>query len=173
MERGMIHLYSGDGKGKTTAAVGIAVRAAGRNKKIVFCQFLKNNQSGEIPILTSVQGIETILDYPVSGFTFSMNRQQKEQTALEQREKWKKAVQLSRNVDLLILDEAIAAVNGGFLPLTWVTEFLKSKPETLEVVLTGRNPPPEIVPLCDYYSEINVKAHPYEKGIPAREGIEF
>ena len=70
-------------------------------------------------------------------------------------------------------DEAMAAVNGGFLPLEWLIDFLREKPAHLEVVLTGRNPPPEIAALCDYHSEMIAKAHPYKKGIPAREGIEF
>lgn len=173
MEKGLVHLYTGDGKGKTTAAVGLAVRAAGRKKKVVFCQFLKNNQSGEIPVLAEIPEIEVVQDYPVSGFTFSMTQEQREKTAWEQQEKWKKAVQLSKDADLLVLDEVMAAVNGKFLPIGWVTDFLQNKPETLEVVLTGRNPPPEIASLCDYYSEIAAKAHPFQKGIPAREGIEF
>ncbi len=173
MERGLILLYSGDGKGKTTAAVGLAVRAAGRGKRVVICQFLKDNQSGEIPLLVQMPQIQVVTSYPVLGFTFSMDQKQRERTAWEQQEKWKEAVQLSKDAGLLILDEAMAAVNGGFLPLEWLIDFLREKPAHLEVVLTGRNPPPEIAALCDYHSEMIAKAHPYKKGIPAREGIEF
>lgn len=175
MEKGLIHLYSGDGKGKTTAAVGLTVRAAGRGKRVVFCQFLKDNQTGELSVLRAIPEITLLLDHPVRGFTFSMTEEQLEQTRLEQREKWKKAVLLVSDtcVDLLVLDELISAVNGGFIPLEWVVQFLKNRPASLEVVLTGRNPPEEITTLCDYHSEIKSLCHPYEQGIMAREGIEY
>lgn len=175
MEKGLVHIYSGSGKGKTTAAVGLTVRAAGRGKKAVFCQFLKGNQSGELSVLGTLPGVTLILDYPVRGFTFSMTEEERAQTRLEQQEKWKKAActAVENGADLLVLDEVMAAVNGGFLPEEWVVRFLEERPETLEVVLTGRNPPEAITALSDYHSEITPLRHPYEKGIQAREGIEY
>ena len=174
MEMGLVHLYTGSGKGKTTAAVGMAIRAAGRNKRVVFCQFMKDNDSGEIPVLASVPGIEVILDNPFIGFISYMNQERRREAAGEQQEKWKKAVRLAQEADMLILDEVLDAILFNLIPVEWVTGFLKTKPAGLEVVLTGHSPLEEITPLCDYYSEITAKAHPfYKRRVPAREGIEY
>ncbi len=174
-QKGLVHLYTGDGKGKTTAAVGLTVRAAGRGKRVVFCQFLKNNQTGELKVLQRLEEVTVITDYPVQGFTRSMTPQQLEQTRTEQQEKWKKATALAveQKASVLVLDELMAAIGGGFVPLDWVVSFLQQRPDHLEVVMTGRNPPMELIECCDYHSEIQARRHPYEKGILAREGIEY
>ncbi len=175
MEKGLIHLYSGEGKGKTTAAIGLAIRAAGSEKKVLFCQFLKNNQSGELRILENIPWVKLDLTYPVTKFTRQMTLEEREKTIFEQQTKlsncWKMATEQS--FDLLILDELVAAISLGFIPLDEVLILLQNKPEGLEVILTGRNPPSELAALADYHSRICSVRHPYEKGLSAREGIEY
>ena len=129
MKKGLIHIYCGDGKGKTTAAMGLAIRAAGREKKVFITQFLKSGKSGEI---------------------------------------------IKKNeYDLLILDEIIATINNGFIELEEVVNFLKNKPDTLEVVMTGRDPKEELIEIANYVTEMKCIKHPFREGIPSRIGIEF
>lgn len=176
MELGLIHIYCGNGKGKTTAAMGLGMRAAGRKKKVLLTQFLKSNKTGE---LNSIEKLKEYYHFmpgvPVGKFTWNMNDEEKEAAKIEHTERFKVITQkaIDENYDLLILDEIIATVNLDFVPLDLVVEFLKIKPKGLEVVMTGRDPKEELIELADYVSEINAIKHPFEKGIPSRVGIEI
>lgn len=175
MEKGLIHIYCGDGKGKTTAATGLAVRAAGAGRKVLIARFLKNNHSAELCSLEKLPGITLLPIQKEFGFIRSREnpvwKDAKEyysayyETAVEKAAK--------EQYDLLVMDEINAAVNLGIVEEEQVTEFLKNKPEKLEVVLTGRNPAPALVELADYVSEIVKRKHPFDRGIRAREGIEY
>lgn len=169
---GLIHLYCGDGKGKTTAAVGLAVRASGAGKRVIFTQFFKDGSSSEVEALKTLPGVRTIHAHTVKGFYRSMTPEQREQakedyTALFQQ------VAAGKDADLLILDEIVSACNRGVVPETLVTDFLRSKPAELEVVFTGRNPSPALMELADYITEMRKLRHPYDRGVAARRGIEF
>lgn len=171
---GLIHIYCGDGKGKTTASLGLAVRCSGHGNKVLIVQFLKSRPTGELKSLALLPNIELMRGKETKKFTFQMNAEEKAQVlsehlALFDRVKGKCA---HEHIDLLIMDEVIGACNTGVFALDELVEFLKNKPAELEVVLTGRNPAPELVELADYVSEICKRKHPYEKGIPARTGIE-
>lgn len=171
---GLIHIYCGDGKGKTTAALGLAVRCAGHGNHVLIVQFLKSRPTGELKSLPLIPGIELMRGKETKKFTFQMNAEEKAQVLAEHlvlfdRVKEKCAVE---HVDLLILDEVIGAINTGVFDIDILVEFLKGKPAELEVVLTGRNPAAELVELADYVSEICKRKHPYERGIAARTGIE-
>lgn len=171
---GYIHGYTGNGKGKTTAAVGLSVRAAGNGLRVLFCQFLKDTPTGE---LTSLQklGIEVRRAGKVEGFTFSMTPEELgacRESHLAFLQEVQQAVK-EAHYDLLVLDEAICAVSCGILEEKAVLQFLKNKPDSLEVVLTGRGISEKIAQCCDYLSEIAEKKHPYRQGIPARRGIEY
>lgn len=171
---GLIHIYCGDGKGKTTASLGLAVRCSGHGNKVLIVQFLKSRPTGELKSLALLPNIELMRGKETKKFTFQMNAEEKAQVlsehlALFDRVKEKCA---HEHIDLLIMDEVIGACNTGVFALDELVEFLKNKPAELEVVLTGRNPAPELVELADYVSEICKRKHPYEKGIPARTGIE-
>lgn len=171
---GLIHVYCGDGKGKTTAAMGLALRAAGSGFRVAIVQFLKNGGSGELKALSSLPGVRVLSGKGVDGFTFSMTEQQKEIVRAVHQAHFEEAVEWCRQgeVELLVLDEAVGASRMGLLDTEALLDFLRKKPEGLEVVLTGREPSDELLCLADYVSEIKKIKHPYDRGIHAREGIE-
>lgn len=171
---GLIHIYCGDGKGKTTAALGLSLRAAGRGMQVCIVQFLKSTETGELNILRQIPSVQVIRSQEQLGFTFRMNEEQKRHAAMVQQELFAKAsaTALSGNCDLLVLDEIMAAINSGMVEAEQVKQLLCGKPEELEVVLTGRNPPQELIELADYVSQIQKVKHPFDRGIAARDGIE-
>lgn len=171
---GLIHIYCGDGKGKTTAAVGLAVRCAGRGNKVLLVQFLKSRDSGELYSLAKLPDIEVMRGKESKKFTFQMNEEEKHALLIEHNKMFEQVLAKIKNdgYSLLILDEVIGALNAKVFEMPKLIEFLRHKPENLEVVLTGRNPAPELVEIADYVSEIRKVKHPMDKGIMAREGIE-
>lgn len=170
---GLIHLYCGDGKGKTSAAVGLAVRASGAGKRVIFTQFFKDGSSSEIESLKRLPGIRTIHANTVKGFYHAMSPEQREQAREDYTALFRQVTAASEKADLLILDEIVSACNRGVVPETLVTDFLRCKSQQLEVVLTGRNPSPALTELADYITEMRKLRHPFDRGIPARKGIEF
>lgn len=169
----MIHIYCGDGKGKTTAAVGLTVRAAGQGLRVVFAQFLKRAGSGERAVLERLPGV-TVLELPETmKFTSAMSREEKTAEASRQTAQFRKAAGLAGEADLLVLDELCAALNSAMVPLEEVLSLLDRRPEKLEVVITGRNPPELLVSRADYITEMKKIKHPFDKGIRARKGIEW
>lgn len=171
---GLVHIYCGDGKGKTTAAVGLAVRCAGRGNKVLLVQFLKSRDSGELYSLAKLPDIEVMRGKESKKFTFQMNEEEKHALLIEHNKMFEQVLAKIKNggYSLLILDEVIGALNAKVFEMQKLTEFLRHKPENLEVVLTGRNPAPELVEIADYVSEMRKVKHPMDKGIMAREGIE-
>lgn len=171
---GLIHIYCGDGKGKTTAAVGLAVRCAGRGNKVLLVQFLKSRDSGELYSLAKMPDIEVMRGKESKKFTFQMNEEEKHALLIEHNKMFEQVLAKIKNggYSLLILDEVIGALNAKVFEMPKLIEFLRHKPENLEVVLTGRNPAPELVEIADYVSEMRKVKHPMDKGIMAREGIE-
>ncbi len=172
MTRGLVHIYTGDGKGKTTCAVGLAVRAGGRGRKVLWTSFLKDYNSGEF--MTELP-FEVVRGEPVKKFWFAMTDEEKAAVKREHADRldmiFARAAEL--DADLLMLDETLGALGVGALEEKQVVALLKSRPEKLEVVMTGRDPSNALVALADYVSEIRAVKHPYEDGVPAREGIEF
>lgn len=171
---GLIHIYCGDGKGKTTAAVGLAVRCAGSGNKVLLVQFLKSRDSGELYSLAKLPDIEVMRGKESKKFTFQMNEEEKHALLIEHNKMFEQVLAKIKNggYSLLILDEVIGALNAKVFEMPKLIEFLRHKPENLEVVLTGRNPAPELVEIADYVSEMRKVKHPMDKGIMAREGIE-
>lgn len=171
---GLIHIYCGDGKGKTTAAVGLAVRCAGRGNKVLLVQFLKSRDSGELYSLAKLPDIEVMRGKESKKFTFQMNEEEKHILLIEHNKMFEQVLEKIKNggYSLLILDEVIGALNAKVFEMPKLIEFLRHKPENLEVVLTGRTPAPELVEIADYVSEMRKVKHPMDKGIMAREGIE-
>ena len=170
--KGLIHIYCGDGKGKTTAAVGLAVRAAGHGKRELFLQFMKDGTSGEFRVLADIPGITVFPGEKGVKFAWSMSEQEKEDARTLQNKRLKDAAEMAEDYDLLILDEAVGTCEAGFLDKDVLCSFLDDKPESLEVVLTGRSPGRELSERADYISEIKKIRHPFDRGIKAREGIE-
>ncbi|MBQ2679934.1 MAG: cob(I)yrinic acid a,c-diamide adenosyltransferase [Firmicutes bacterium] len=171
---GLIHIYCGNGKGKTTAAVGLAIRAAGAGKQVVFAQFLKKGTSSEVGVLKGMKQIEVYTLSTHRGFYKNQTEAERKQTKKEYRELFDTVRERSRkDVNLLILDEIISACNHGIVEEESLIDFLKNKPEGLEVVLTGRSPSQNLLDLADYVTEMKKIKHPFDKGIKARKGIEF
>lgn len=175
MEKGLLHIYCGDGKGKTTAAMGLIVRACGAGKRVLLGQFLKDGSSSELNVLRQLPGFSEIPPQELVKFTFQMNDAEKQETA----EKCAQMLQEARTAaesgscGLLVLDECFGALSTGMLKESEVLDFLTHRPPELELVLTGRNPPESILRLADYVSEIQKIKHPYDAGITARRGIEY
>ncbi|HIS68918.1 MAG TPA: cob(I)yrinic acid a,c-diamide adenosyltransferase [Candidatus Gallacutalibacter stercoravium] len=173
--QGLIHIYCGDGKGKTTATVGLCVRAAGHGRRVLFVQFLKGDTSGERAALSALPGV-TVAPCPHEiKFTFQMNPQEKQEAGRLWSDQLRRAVQACREepYDLLVLDEIFDAVATGMVQEEELLAFLRGKPRGLEVALTGRAPGQAFLQLADYVSQVQMVKHPYERGVPAREGIEY
>lgn len=172
---GLIHIYCGDGKGKTTAAMGLAIRCAGTGKKVMIFQFLKGNTSSERRILQEVSDITLLDGYETIKFVKNMTKTEKFETKAYYHKKFIEIINIIKQnkYQMLILDEIIAAVNYGFVEEEKLIEFLQNKPKELEVVLTGRNPSERVCKIADYITEMKKIRHPYDKGIGARNGIEY
>lgn len=171
---GLIHIYCGEGKGKTSAALGLALRAAGAGMKVLFVQFLKDGSSSEISMLQRL-GIETACCPDIRKFVFQMTEAERFQAGEEYSRLLSAAVSRCREegFGLLVLDEVLPACRLGLVPEEALMDFLRSKPSELEVVLTGRESSPALLELADYVTEMKKLRHPYDRGIQARKGIEF
>lgn len=173
--RGMIHIYCGDGKGKTTAATGLAVRAAGAGMQVLFARFLKNENSGELRILDQIPEIEVLHLEKSYGFYQTLSDSDKAKMTAMYRKLWQNIEEkiTSGAYDMLVIDELMAAYNYGILEQESVHRFLENKPEKLEIIMTGRNPSERLMELSDYISEIKKVRHPFDQQVTARKGIEF
>ncbi|BCR03730.1 cob(I)alamin adenosyltransferase/cobinamide ATP-dependent adenosyltransferase [Desulfuromonas versatilis] len=173
MQQGLIQVYTGEGKGKTTAALGLVVRALGQGLRVLLVRLLKpvDPPSGEVLFLQQCPGIDVL----TSGIGIIGRRPDPAEVAasvlatLEQAEQRLKA----GGYDLVVFDEINNALHRGYLPLEWVERFLASRPAGLEVVLTGRNAPREILARADLVTRMEAVRHPLKAGIPARRGIEY
>ena len=192
---GCVHVYCGDGKGKTSAALGLALRAAGRGWRVVIARFLKNDDSGELLPLRGIPGVEVLPCGKSFGFYRTMTDAEKTEAGEYYREllerAWRRAEACGNGDDaegagagapgeepdrvpvLLVLDEIAAACTYNLVDTSRLISLLDSRPEFLEVVLTGRNPDEGILERADYISEIQKRRHPYDRGLGAREGIEY
>ena len=182
----MIQIYHGDGKGKTTAAAGLAVRAAGSGLPVLFVQFLKDDTSGEIAMLQKL-GIETLHAPQMYGFVSRMSEEELAKTRayfvdmLAQVGIWiEKQIKDSDNIQekntvaaVVVLDEVLHAVKYGLLDEKTLMEVLACNQAQVEFVLTGRNPSDKLLALADYVTEMRKEKHPYDRGISARKGIEL
>lgn len=171
----MKHIYYGDGKSKTTAAIGLAVRAAGSKMKVLFVQFLKTEFSGERHILSHTENV-TLTFCPLElKFTFDMDDKEKAQAAKIFKGIFDNAVTtaLTEKYDMVVLDEVFEAINAHMLSESEVYEFITNAPSSMEIVMTGHNPPQKFMDCADYITEFKKIKHPYDRGITGRIGIEF
>jgi len=172
--KGCIHIYCGDGKGKTTASVGLAVRAAGNGMKVLFCQCMKDGTSSEVKMLQKL-GITYCCCPERFGFYWNMTDEQKEKAAHAYTHLFEEVTRRAEEekYDLLVIDEFMSAYNHGLIHQKTALYFLVNKPKHLEVVLTGRDPGEELLKLADYVTKMRKVKHPFDEGIPARKGIEM
>ena len=171
--KGYVQVYTGNGKGKTTAALGLALRAAGHGLRTYIGQFMKGQQYGELEAAKYLRPYLTIEQYGRPGWVHVQGPPEEEDVQLA-REGLRKAreAMLSGKYQIVILDEIITAHRFGLIPLSDLMVFIASKPDGLELVLTGRHAPPEIVATADLVTEMVEVKHYFQKGVFARDGIE-
>lgn len=171
---GLVHIYCGDGKGKTTCGMGLCVRAAGYGLKVLIYQFMKNNSTSERASLAKLDNITVVPGLEQEKFSFQMTEEEKKERRGFYADQLRKVEEMAREqqFDLLFLDEAIYTIRCGLLDESLVLDFLKNKPEHLEVILTGQGPSQALMDAADYVSEIRKVKHPFDQGMAARDGIE-
>lgn len=165
----MLHLYWGNGKGKTTAAMGLALRALGHGQRVVVVQFLKDGTSGEIAPLRAAGA--AVYACPNAKFTWLMDEADK--AAAREASARALGQALAEPFDLLVLDEACAALKSGILDEALLRRAVAFAKNGREVVLTGRDPAPWLQEAADYSTEMRAHKHPYADGVAAREGVEY
>lgn len=173
MENGMVQIYCGDGKGKTSAAVGLAVRAAGAGLSVLFAQLLKTGDSAELAALRRIGGIDVALPAQSFGFVWTLSDAEKVQMREVYAAFWRELAERAEGYDAFVADELLDAINLGLIDGQEVLAWLRGRPVGLEAVLTGRDPAPELVELADYVSEVQKVKHPFDRGVAARRGIEY
>ena len=173
-ENGLVQIYYGDGKGKTTAAFGLAFRCAGWGRRVVIAQFLKSSPCGELTAAERFPTLTVLRSKGIHKFTFQMNDEEKAVVAENCRTLLRQAAELARAEDarLLVLDEVIDALRG-FLPQEELCAFLDERPAGREVVLTGHSLPEALERRADYITHMVKEKHPYDRGVTARREIEF
>ena len=170
----MIQCYFGNGKGKTTASVGAAIRYAGCKKQVLYVSFLKDGTSSELNILKAIPGIDVQIP-PVSYRLFDNRNPEKNRKFTEAYTRFfcEEIDGIFSRYDMIVLDEILDVVAFGYIEEETFLNQLKSWSKTTEIVLTGHKISPKISEICDYISEITSSKHPYEKGIAPRFGIEY
>lgn len=171
-KKGLIIVNTGDGKGKTTAALGVALRACGYGMKVIMLQFFKGKwKYGELRSAPKLGSFEI---RPMGhGFTWESKDIEVDKRMVLEAWQAASAEILSGKYDLVILDEINYALSYGFLPVEDVVDFLKKKPEMLHMILTGRDARPEVIEIADMVTEMREIKHPFREGTVAQKGIEF
>lgn len=167
---GKIHIYTGDGKGKTTAALGLALRATGADYKVYIVQFLKGQDYSELKSLKPNKNI-TLKRFGEKTFIHKIGTSP-DKIAAQKAFLWSKKILQSNKFNVVILDEIFLATFFKLIKVTDVVKLIKNKPKNIELVLTGRKASPQIIKLADYVTEMREIKHPYQKGLMARKGIE-
>ena len=171
MENCIVQVYTGDGKGKTTAAFGVALRAAGHNLETLVIQFLKNKKSGEIKSVKKIEEI-TVEQYGKPDFIIDGNAKEEDYKKAEEAIKRAEKAILEEDWDIVILDELNLSVYFDLIKIEDVLELL-DKVEDTEIIITGRNAKDELIKNADLVTSMEEIKHPYQDGFQAREGIEY
>jgi cob(I)alamin adenosyltransferase len=171
-QKGLIHVYTGNGKGKTTAAIGLGIRAVGAGLRVHMIQFMKGRRYSEIDTLEKIPNF-TVVQFGRDEF---VSKETPEQIDIDLAQKglaYARDTLQKNEYDVVILDEIDVAIDYHLLSIPDVMNLIKQKPEKMELVLTGRYAPPEIIQQADLVSEILEIKHPFQKGIPCRKGIDW
>lgn len=165
-------MYTGNGKGKTTAAIGLGVRAAGAGLKVVMIQFMKGRRYSELDGLQPIKNF-TVVQFGRDEFVCKEKPEQVDIDFARKGLEYAKEIIQKNTHDLVILDEINVALDYRLIPLQEVLDIMQKKPEKLELVLTGRYAPSELIKYADVVSEILEIKHPYQKGVTSRKGIDW
>lgn len=176
MKKGLVHIYYGDGKGKTSAAMGAALRAMGHKMYVLIVQFMKSGDSGEISQLCKLDHA-TVLYKKQKGkkkFVSQMTPEERQEYAKGQNNLLSQVMEICQKeeYDMVVMDEVLTAYQMGIIDHENLKELLRSRPSTLEVVMTGHHCPEEIAWFADYVTEMKKHRHPYDRGVKARIGVE-
>ena len=171
MKKGYLQVYTGNGKGKTTAAIGLAIRAAGAGLKVYFGQFIKQMEYSEVNILKNIEGITWEL-YGTNGCIFNRPVNEQDMQGVEYGMKRAGEIIMSEEFDVVILDEIFIPLSLGMIVENDINELVSLKPASLELVLTGRYAPEYIIETADLVTEMKEVKHYYEQGVKSRKGIE-
>ena len=170
----MLHIYCGDGKGKTTAAIGLAVRGKGAGMKVRFVQLMKGAHTSELSVLETILGPEIRRCDRDYGFCKGMSEQDKSDITRCHNELLKFAFSGDDNKpEMIVLDEFCAAYSHGLMDKALAGRLILENKDNTEIILTGRDPAKIFTDAADYISEIRCVRHPYERGVSARKGVEF
>lgn len=173
----MIQLYCGEGKGKTTACIGAAIRAAGREKKVMFVQFMKGQDTGEIEILRNIGNITVLRSEKDFPFFSQMSESQKQEMTDIHNQMLQKVLERleSGETDFVVLDEITHAVKYHMLSIEKLNQVIinAKNNEKIELLMSGREPSKELLEVSDYISRIECERHPFQKGVCARIGVEY
>ena len=175
MKTGLVHIYTGDGKGKTTACAGLALRMAGSGGKVLYAFMQKGVMSSEIKVLKGLDNIDVLQVCTMTKFTHLMNEKERSEYNRQHMEGMKEIISLCSGgrYDMVVIDELLGALKEKAVDVSLVGELLDKRPPSCELVFSGRNAPGFLIDRADYVSEIAGIKHPYENGVPARKGIEF
>lgn len=170
-----LHLYTGDGKGKTTASMGLALRALGHGKKVMVAQFMKTGRSGELDALRSFENAHVVEVAPITKFTFRMMPDELAKTRIQQAAELDRLCALVREErpQMMVFDELAITAEMELVTEEAMWRLIDAGLECGEVVTTGRYAPPSLIERADYVSEIVKRRHPYDSGLHARVGVEF
>ncbi len=171
--QGLVQVYTGDGKGKTSAALGLGLRAAGHGFEVYMIQFMKGQINyGELQAVKHIPNF-TIRQYGRPDFVDKSNPDPEDIKLAQEALDHARAIIEKKDVDFLILDEVNVAIDFGLITDKEVISLIKSRPPHLELILTGRYAPPSIIKIADLVSEVKEVKHPYKKGVAARKGVEM
>jgi len=170
MEEGLVEVYTGDAKGKTTAALGLAMRAVGRGLKVIMIQFLKGDESGEHLFVSQYHPFEIV--QVNKGNCFKQSNRELRRVVAETMARAKEVV-MGGEYDVVILDEIFIASSKELLDVEDILDLIEKKPSSVELVLTGRNAPAEVVKKADLVTEMLMIKHPFTQGVGQRLGIEL
>ena len=172
---GLVHFYTGNGKGKTTALFGLALRALGRDFKVLIVQFLKAQESGEILYLSKIEdeNLRIIRINSNAKFSWQMTEEEKNVSKNEIKQGLEEVKRIYKEYDLVIFDELLNAEQIGFVSKDDIIDIINEKTERVELAFSGRTFNSELEEYADYISDISAKKHPYASGIRARIGIEY
>ena len=170
--KGYIHVYTGDGKGKTTSSLGLAMRAAGAGNRVAMIQFMKGRRYSEIDTAELIPGIE-IFQHGRDEFVSKEDPEQIDIDLARKGFEHAREIVNGGEYDMVILDEINVALDFKLLPIDEVMELIRNRPVHVEMVLTGRNAPAQIMEEADLITEMREVKHFYQQGVEARKGIEF
>ena len=171
--KGLVQVFTGDGKGKTSTALGVAIRALGQGLKVYIGYFMKGDYSyGERSVLSKLPNIKMV-SFKKKGFTDRANIKPEEKKQARLALTAAREAMLSGSYDLVVLDEVNIAAAWKLIELDDVVKLIRDKPQNVELVLTGRGADAKLIELADLVTEMVKVKHPYDKGIRARRGIEY